>query len=156
MKCWSVSKEGQQSWWSRVLWGGCSEVQVVLFCHVSSEKTRGNDLKLHQRKINLTLENFFSLKEDSGIGISCSARCWSHLWTHLRGNWMWHWGIWCKSGYSGALLMIRLDDLESLFHPWWFHMILCILSENYIWKSQSESQPEKLLLINTSSVPARP
>lgn len=37
--------------------GGCAEVEVSLFCHFSSKKMRGNDLKLHQGKFRLDIRN---------------------------------------------------------------------------------------------------
>lgn len=45
--------------------GSCSEVKVILFYHVPSQRIRENDLKLHQGKFRL--ENNFSLKEWLGI-----------------------------------------------------------------------------------------
>lgn len=40
--------------------GGCSEVGIGLFCHVSSEWTRRNGLKLHQRRYSLDLRIFLN------------------------------------------------------------------------------------------------
>lgn len=49
-------------------------MRVSLFCHVSSEKTRENGLKLHQERFRLDIRFFFSLKQWSDIGISYPGR----------------------------------------------------------------------------------
>ena len=65
--------------------GGCSEVGVGLFSQVTSNRTRGNGLKLCRGCLDWILGKISSLKEWSGIGTGCPGRWVSpHPWRCLK------------------------------------------------------------------------
>jgi len=65
--------------------GGCSEEGVGLLSQVTSNKTRGNGLKLRQGRFRLDILKISLLEEWSGIGTGCPGRWLSpHPWRCLN------------------------------------------------------------------------
>ena len=58
--------------------GGCSEAGDALFSQVTSDRMRGNGLKLCQGRFRLDIRKISLLKEWSGIGTGCPGQWWSH------------------------------------------------------------------------------
>ena len=96
----------------------CLEVlQYTTETEVTSDRMRGNGLKLCQGGLDWILGNFSLLKEWSGSGTGCPGKWLSHHpWTCSEKVQMWHFGIWF-SRHGGVAVMVGLDDLRGLFQP---------------------------------------
>ena len=108
--------DGEEEAEGSYLEGGYGEAGVGLFSQVTSDRMRGDDLRLHQERFRLDIgKNVFTEREQSGVGPGCPGQWWSpHPWRGAKTVWMWHFRTWF-SRHGGVGETIGLDDLRGFF-----------------------------------------